>query len=409
MLLHQNKKLRFLSFLKTGLNPFQKFVSTGEIKEEIGLVRSRSELINSIKDVIDSSENFILPIIGEIGTGKTHLYWALKKKLYYYNTIYISLDTVYRKFFYNVYSEFIEEIGPEVLRSITSSLCNNWGALDRKFGFFHVADIEKVKKTAFDTLSQNPSFSDQIALNDVLTAITAHQLHPYKKIEAERWLLGELMDFRELSHLNLLYDLKRRAYAFTIFKIISEHAKLGTVLFIDDFERIISLMKPQKSEVIFEPGWLYDDETKSPDEVAAEKILDKILQFNNIQRLRIIITLKSVDSLEEIKRKVKEANEEAIFDFLKDPLFLENFEDTDIFEFYRKNIESFLVNINFSDFLEEFWNSYYPLNEEILKKINRITHGNPREIIKQLISLFNDIIYSDEELDVILNKILEPD
>jgi len=404
MLLHQNKKLRFLSFLKTGLNPFQKFVSTGEIKEEIGFVRSRTDLINSIKDAINKSDGCIIPIIGEIGTGKTHLYWALKNKLYYFNTIYISLDNVYRKFFYNVYSEFIEEIGPEVLRSITSSLCNNWGAHDRKFGFFHVADIEKVKRTAFEDLSDK--FDDKIALNDVINAITAHQLDPYKKVEAERWLLGELMNFRELSHLNLLYDLKRRAYAFTLLKIISENAKLGTVLFIDDFERIISLSASQpQSEVIFEPGWLYDDETKSPEMVAAEKIFDKILQLNDIQRLKIIITLKSSESLNEIINKVQEINENLV-NIINEPLFLKDFEEADIFEFYRKNIETFLVNIHFSEFLEDFWNTYFPLNEEVLKKINRITNGNPRGIIKQLINLFNDIIYSDEDLEVILDQFM---
>jgi len=307
MLLYENKKVKFLSFLKAGINPFRKFVSTGEIKEDLGLVRSRSKLVNTIKDVIDNNESFLLPIIGDVGVGKTHLFWSLKNKLYYYNTIYVSLDNVYRKFFFNVYSEFIEEIGPEVLRSITNKLCNTWGALDRRFGFFHVADMEKVRKTAFEMFSDK--FNDKIALNDVLNAISAHQLDPYKKVEAERWLLGELMDFKELAHLNLLYDLKRRSYAFTVLKIMVENAKLGTVLFIDDFSRIIQIMNPHPdSEDIFEPGWLYDDDTRSPDVIAAEKILEKILNLNDINRLKIIITLKSVESLKEIKRKVQETN-----------------------------------------------------------------------------------------------------
>lgn len=407
MLLHENKKVKFLSFLKAGINPFRKFVSTGEIKEELGLVRSRTNLVKDIKDVIDNNESFILPIIGEVGVGKTHLFWSLKNKLYYYNTIYISLENVYRKFFYNVYSEFIEEIGPEVLRSITNKLCNNWGALDRRFGFFHVADMEKVRKTALEKFSDK--FDDKIALNDVLNAISAHQLDPYKKVEAERWLLGELMDFRELAHLNLLYDLKRRTYAFTILKIMIENANLGTVLFIDDFGRIISLMNPHPdSEEIFDPGWLYDDDTKSPNILAAEKILEKILNLNNINGLKIIITLKSVESLKEIINKVKEINENLIYIF-KEPLFLENFEEIDIFELYRKKIEEILVDIDFTEFLEDFWSSYYPLNEKILKRIYDISQGNPREIIKQLIKIFNDIIYSDEELENILNNFMEFD
>ena len=124
------------------------FVSTGEIEENVDLVPSRQGLLKKIMNMIEGNENFILPVIADVGTGKTHLYWALKHELYYYNVVYISLENVYRKFFYNTYSEFIENMGVEVLRSIVNRLCNEWGAKERKFGFFNVADIDKVRKFA---------------------------------------------------------------------------------------------------------------------------------------------------------------------------------------------------------------------------------------------------------------------
>ncbi|MFX1394388.1 MAG: hypothetical protein ACFFAH_12550 [Promethearchaeota archaeon] len=400
MLLYENKKLKFLNFLKIGLNPFKKFVSTGEIKEELVIIQSRSKILESVRKKINDEKNFILPIIGEVGTGKTHLFWELKNKLYYHNIIYISLENVYRRFYYNIYSEFIEEMGPNVLRSITNEICNKYGAHEKKFGFFHVADIDRVRKTAFEELSNK--FEDKIALNDIINAITAHQLDPYKKIEAERWLLGELMDFKDLSHLNLLYDLRKKTYAFTILKIIIENAKLGSVLFIDDFEKIISLMKSEKdSEVIFDPGWLYDDKLSSPNGIAAQKILNKILKLNDIKGIRIIITLKTVESLEEIKKIIKEKNIN-LLSLFKKPLFLSNFTEKDIYEFYKQKIEDFLININYLDFLEEYPEDYFPLNKKILKCIYHFTKGNPREIIKYLIKIFNEIIYSDESLEDIL-------
>jgi hypothetical protein len=398
MLIFENKKAKLINILRMGINPFKKFVSTGEIKEELGLVDSRTHIMNEIIKTIENNENIILPIIGNVGSGKTHLYWALKKGLIYFNSIYISLENVYRKFNYNIYSEYVEELGVEVLRGMTNSLCDEWGALERKFGFFHVADIEKVRNTAFETLSNK--FDNKIALNDIIVAITAHQLDPYKKLEAEKWLLGELMDFRDLSHLNLLYDLSKSSYAYTTLKIMVENSKLGSVFFIDDFERIITLMKPEEGiEEIFDPSYLYGAEISSPDNIAAQKILDKILKLLKIKGLSIVITLNSTDSLKEIIKIIGEQNQQAI---IKDPIYLSDFLESDIYSFYKKSIEEFLKNINLSNYIDEFTETYYPLNERILEKIYQKSGGNPREIIKNLSKIFNDIIFSEEDISEIL-------
>ena len=400
MLIYENKKAKLLNILKIGINPFKKFVATGEIKEELGFVSSRKDLMESIINIIKSDENFILPIIGEVGAGKTHLFWNLKKKLLYHNTFYISLEN-YRKFYYHLYSEYIEELGVEFLRSIANKLCNEWGALERKFGFFHVADINKVRKTAYKKISNE--FEDKIALNDIINAITAHQLDPYKKLEAENWLLGELMDFKDLAHLNLLYDLRRKSYAFNMLKIIIENSKLGSVLFIDDFEKIISLMKPEEgSEEIFDPSYLYGSEG-SLDNIAAQKILEKILNLQKIRSIKIIITLNSIDSLEEIKRNIQEREKNLLLTFKK-PLFLSNLEENDIYKFYMKNMKNFLKTVNYLEFIEENPDSYFPLNQNLLGNIYNKANGNPRQIIKLLIKIFNEIIYTDDKLENIIQS-----
>ena len=74
MILLENKEQKFINTLKFMGSPFKKFVSTGEIKEDIGLVQSRKEFIQNIVTIIQENENFILPIIGEVGQGKTHLF-----------------------------------------------------------------------------------------------------------------------------------------------------------------------------------------------------------------------------------------------------------------------------------------------------------------------------------------------
>ncbi|MCK4780739.1 MAG: hypothetical protein KAT57_11145, partial [Candidatus Lokiarchaeota archaeon] len=402
MLIFENKEQKLLNLLKFTGSPFKKFVSTGEIKEDIGLVQSRQDFVQSIINVLEKDENLILPIIGDVGTGKTHLYWALKHELYYYNIVYISLENVIKKFYYNTYSEFIENMGIEVLRNIARRLCNEWGALDRKFGFFHLGDIEKVKKVACENWA--PNFENKAAIMDVINALTAHQLDPYKKIEAERWFLGEVIDIRDLSRLNLKHDLRERNNSYTMLKVLVENAMVSSVLFIDDFEKIISMIKPisieEETEEVFDRSWLYGTE-QSPEKRTADKVLDNILNLNKINGLKIIITIKSPEFYKEIISEIEDKNSN-LLDLVKEPIILSNFIKEDLFTFYKRNLEFFFGQINYFDYFRDFSNSYYPLNEKVLNYVYNQTKGNPREIIKLLIKIFNDIIFSINNLEEVL-------
>lgn len=404
MIIYENNEARLLNIIRWGNNPFKKFVSTSEIKEEIDFVKSRDDIINKIKSIVKKESNFILPIIGNVGSGKTHLFWALKNNLYRYNTFYISLDSVYKKFFYNIYSELIEslEIGP--LKFVVNQLCEHWGALERKYGFFHVVDIEKVKQNAFKHLSVNYSEIESETLKDAINGITTHQLDPFKKIEAERWLLGKLMDAKDLSTLNLTYDLHKGKNAYVLLRLVIENSKMGTILFIDDFERIIktSITQEDPSEEVFDPSWLYGTE-KSPNDIVSEKIFTKIMQLQKVEGLRIIITLKSIESLELIKNKYQDIDTD-LLSLIKEPIFLKDFSKDDIFELYRITMSNFYDNNECNEFAHTFEDSYFPLNLSILQNIFARTQGNPRAIIKVLIKIFNEIIEDEEPLEVILKK-----
>lgn len=404
MILYESSKARLLNIIRWGNNPFKKFVCTSEIKEELDLVKSRDDLIKNIISIVEQNNNFILPIIGDVGSGKTHLFWALKNNLYYYNTFYISLESVYKKFFYNIYSEFIENLETGPLKFVVNQLCEKWGALERKYGFFHVVDIEKVKQVAFKQLSTKYREIESETLNDAINGITTHQLDPYKKIEAERWILGKLMDAKELSTLNLSHDLHKGKNAYIMLRLLIENSKLGTILFIDDFEKIISIAKPQDEtlEEIFDPSWLYGSEM-NPNDIASEKIFTKIIQLQQIEGLRIIITLKSIQSLEQIKNKYQDFDSE-LLSLIKEPLYLKNFSGDDIFEFYRNTMSTFYDSIECNEFSQAFEDPYFPLNELTLNNIFEHTQGNPRAIIKILIKIFNKIIDDEENLDLILKK-----
>jgi hypothetical protein len=244
---------------------------------------------------------------------------------------------------------------------------------------------------------------------DVITAITAHQCEPDKKIEAERWLIGDLMDVRDLSHLNLKHDLRKRHIAFAMLKVLIENLQKETVLFIDDFERIVSsrilvedrLEETEDIEEVFDPRWFGSKRT--PENYSAEKTLDKILELQKIRGLRIIITLKSREYFEEVKKRIERKNRKLLL-MMKKPLFMSNFEEEDIIHFYKNNLDIFFANVRYNEYFRDFPTSLYPLNQFVLKYIYQETKGNPREIVKYLIKIFNEIITSNEKLEDVLEK-----
>ncbi|MFW9867571.1 MAG: hypothetical protein ACFFEN_15860 [Candidatus Thorarchaeota archaeon] len=405
MLLFDNKKQKFLNVLKLTGSPFRKFVSTGEINEELGVVQSRENILQSIINKIESNESFILPIIGDVGSGKTHLYWALRHILHHYNVVYISLDIIYNKLYYHTYSKFIKEYDKVILRSITKQLCDEWGASERKYGFFQIVDIEKIRNNAFDFY--NSEFEDKDALRDVINAITTHQLDPYQKIEAERWIMGEILKKKELSSLNLKHDVRKKNNSFIMLKFLIENSEKQSILFIDDFKKNIRSMKPVKEdpemeEEVFDRSWLYGTK-KLVDDRSTDRILNKILKFLNIKGLRIIITLNSKEFFQEVRHKIADRNKD-LLELLEEPVVLADFKENDIFEFFIQNIDLFFAKIKYIDYFNDFSDSYFPLNEKILKNIVKTTKGNPRETIKELIKIFNEIISSSEKLEDITDK-----
>ena len=93
-----------------------------------------------------------------------------------------------------------------------------------------------------------------------------------------------------------------------------------------------------------------------------------------------------------------------LLSLIREPLFLKNFSEDDIFEFYKNTMSTFYNSIECNEFTLAFENPYFPLNKLTLKNIFEHTQGNPRAIIKILIKIFNEIIDDEENLDVIIKK-----
>ena len=170
-----------------------------------------------------------------------------------------------------------------------------------------------------------------------------------------------------------------------------------------NFEKLISMTKPQEdAEEVFDPSWLYGPET-TPEEIASKKIIKRITKLKKINGLRIIITLKSIKALDEIKQWFKEL-QTPNFNF-NAPIILKKFEEEDIFEFYKNSMKSFTEKLEIQSLVKINELDYFPLNEDILRNIYHKYDGNPRKIIKAFIRIFNKIILSHENQQYLVDNI----
>ena len=152
---------------------------------------------------------------------------------------------------------------------------------------------------------------------------------------------------------------------------------------------------------MFDPSWLYG-QSQNPEELTSQKILQKIIKLQSIKGLHLIITLKSDQSLEEIKIRFQELSKENIIKFIE-PIYIENFTEDDIHDFYVSNMKHFLENLGLTKLAKaEF--EYFPLNKQVLRTLFSRSNGNPREIMKLLIKIFNDIIFINDDINTILEE-----
>ena len=66
-------------------NPFGNFTSRSDLPDLIDLPRPRMQVEERIIQYVEQTRHTkvpkIIPVLAEAGLGKTHLYWALKKRL----------------------------------------------------------------------------------------------------------------------------------------------------------------------------------------------------------------------------------------------------------------------------------------------------------------------------------------
>ncbi|MHA1820908.1 MAG: hypothetical protein ACTSU2_16805 [Promethearchaeota archaeon] len=445
VLFSRDDKYKFLKFIFEKEAPFENFVSKAEIEENHPVLSSREKLILKIADLLEKNRNnsILIPIVGEIGVGKTHFLWDIKNSFKITDfTSFLALPRSRAKFFYILYSDFIKDFGVDNLREFADDFTEKFGAVKRLFGFFPSQNFENVIITALLELKKDNSYKYTHQLEECIKVLVQYNLNRNKMAIAERWLLGEQMDEEDLFILGVNEDLSGEYMAETMLKIIIEHYKKGVLFLFDDFDKASDEFKDidESNNIINWANDLEEDnntnkeinESKTSQFENNEQI---IRNFQNllcmIKGFKIIITMDKnersrniIDKFNQLKASssyykvgetinlpaldrdetlflyIIELREFAIKNHLNHPIVSLNIFSGRLGRAERKLIEDISELVSNDELL-------FPLSKRIINIIFNKSKGNPRRFIKELKRVFEYLSFEELLIENIDKDVME--
>ncbi|MHA1659740.1 MAG: hypothetical protein ACTSUT_11545 [Promethearchaeota archaeon] len=362
--------------------PFSNFVSRGNIRDKVDIARPRNyidrEVYRLVRQTFRDRASRMIPILGAAGTGKTHAYHSFKdkerenrKKIEQsdesqeieasqiepvdWTIVYVPSPPASIRVLLHVYTCLIEEIGPEILDTVSEKLVKKWGG--KKTGLFQKPKIDEVIQKG---IREFPG-----VFADCVKALVTYQLDKNKKALAERWLLGEDLEPEELIGIGINSVIEDDDICLAMIKIITEN-----------LDRVL----------IF-----YFDEIESPYRMHGEGAERKFLEilkrlYNEVKGLVITIAV-----LKGIWPRILEIADPPLRSRMEPEQELRPFSLNDLKIFFSKSMEIFWEENNLNPPLYPL----FPLNEKLIELIYEKTNGNPRNSIK-LCRRFIEKIVMDE-------------
>ncbi len=388
---------KFLERLENSLSPFEKFVAKSDIDENLPLVNNREYILKKvIKTLNENKTQRIISLLAETGTGKTYFLHQIKNSLDFdAPSIFIDVPPNSDIFFYDIYTKIIELVESSELQRITRKLADLWGSQEKKYGLFRSISTLRVLDQAKKTSSFNNS-KHQPQLEQVMIVIITHAIDPERSALAERWLLGDIMDYDELFFLGVENNLSSKYMAEELLHLLTEYLEYGVIIMFDDidknWERYSKFDHNDDFYDEFEDKYQtltpVADEDNVPD--FFEQIV-KILKRN--KKIKIIISMQT-ENKDEILSKFPEDSKYLI----NEPITIYNFTTKDTKDYYLEALELYRKNHDLSAIPH---NKFFPLTEKLILLVYEYTLGNPREIIRNFQQIFDEIIFDETPIEQI--------
>ncbi|GAB4320861.1 MAG: hypothetical protein Kow0069_24950 [Promethearchaeota archaeon] len=242
------RERKFLELLHAADFPFWKVVARGDLVEQVTVdpaddpVLAATSRYFSKTEVSSPAEGAF--VVGDVGSGKTALFWRL-----FHNhendahLVYVPFPVGGEKLAFQVYQRVVDVLGIFQVREFVNRLANYWGGGQRVYGIYRSTNVQRLAAKAYD-LELRESYPYPEATKTCLRVICRAAADPENRQLAERWILAEPMDLRELDRLRAPKDLRDDRVAATMLHLFLNHANLldgprRFLLFFDELERAV--------------------------------------------------------------------------------------------------------------------------------------------------------------------------
>jgi len=354
----------YFDILRENPLPFQRYVSRGDMPDEVDIYEPRKDVEEAILEAIElvkiDSTPRIIPVLGEAGMGKTHLYWALKEKEKTHNflVVYVPSPPNPLRTILHLYTCLMDTAGTTLMENAANKLLETYGSNEKK-GFLSVFGRRRKEFLVRQKYSG--------AASDIVKVLLIYATNFALRNIAERWLLSETLDEEDLEKLGVRRILDDDETCFTALRILLDNMDKVVLFYFDEMETPLRI-------------W---------GEEAERQILETIKKlYNELKNCCFVIT-----SLPETWEQLIRIMDASLSSRMELPACLKPFSINDIKKFYVEHMKLYWERFNLA--LPD--DPYFPLKEEEFKKIYEVTKGNPRGVIKQLRKKLKEKLKIEEE------------
>ncbi len=380
--------------------PFDKFVSRGDLPDDFDIPGPHADIDASVEqaltDIDETRVSKVISVLGENGVGKSHLFWALRKRFYAQaNFIYVPAPVSKKSTLFDMYTRFVEGLGEDRVRDILAKIASNWGSRYKIYGIFRTTDVESVIRRATKLEAMEKTMNPY--LQDCIRAIIKFDLDPENRALAERWIFGEPMDFAELQVLGVERNMKEEETIFSMMNLLIESMEEALVLFFDELEKPF-----QSPELTVET----DDRLRAGNGQVATMVEEhprNMFEIVNklVRETTNVLAILSTNSNDW--DRVKEHVPPQLLEKIGRNLTFRTFTFEEFRQLYLEILRKYWFDLEVTIIKDPF----YPLSETILQEIFQKGKANPRECLRILKKVFSAIAFEEWDEKQVGEKALE--
>ncbi len=369
----------YLNALREGPTPFERFVARRDIKDVVDVPTPRKQIdtavLSAIAETARDKACRLIPVLGSVGAGKTHTYWAYKDKEVkmkdlralgektttettdagpQWTIVYVPNPLPPIQMLQHMYTCIIDELGRDVLQSCAQNVVNRWAGNKRS-----------AKKKDIDAIITNGLQEYPGSYVDCIKVLAIYELDKTRHLTAERWLFGEELKGKDLDLLEVKSTLGSDDVCWAMLKLLTENSGQVFVFFFDDF---------------FEAS-------SGPERRVETHFFDVLREFySNVKNAVLLLTDNKdnwPNTLNLVDRNLRS--------FMAAPLEIMPFTVEDVKLYFAKSMEQYWRENN----LTQPQDPLFPLNNTVLEILFQKAKGNPRNTVK-LLRLFVDKVVSGE-------------